>query len=75
MSVPGAGGCSLRADHARVVRKRRTDRLTVELAQMASQVSFARAAGLSRQLADTATLLSGTEAPWVRSSQPGGGDA
>ena len=30
--------------------KRRTDRLTVDLAQMASQVSFARTAGLSRQL-------------------------
>ena len=28
----------------------RTDRLTVDLAQMASQVSFARTAGLSRQL-------------------------
>jgi hypothetical protein len=55
--------------------KRRTDRLTVDLAELGTQVSFARAAELSRQLAgttatagqahnalaDTAALLSGTE--------------
>jgi hypothetical protein len=55
--------------------KRRTDRLTVDLAELGTQVSFARAAGLSRELAgtaatagqahnalaDTAALLSGTD--------------
>jgi hypothetical protein len=33
--------------------KRRTDRLTVDLAELGTQVSFARAAGLSRELAGT----------------------
>jgi hypothetical protein len=55
--------------------KRRTDRLTVDVAELGTQVSFARAAGLSRELAgttatvgqahnalaDTAALLSGTD--------------
>ncbi|MGH3838757.1 MAG: ISH6 family transposase [Pseudonocardiaceae bacterium] len=55
--------------------KRRTDRLTVDLAELGTQVSFARAAGLSRQLApttatagqahnslaDTAALLTGAD--------------
>jgi hypothetical protein len=55
--------------------KRRTDRLTVDLAELGTQVSFARAAGLSRELAgttatagqahnavaDTAALLTGTD--------------
>ncbi|MGH3791635.1 MAG: ISH6 family transposase [Pseudonocardiaceae bacterium] len=55
--------------------KRRTDRLTVDLAELSTQVSFARAAGLSRQLAgttatagqahnalaDTAALLTGAD--------------
>jgi len=55
--------------------KRRTDRLTVSLAELGTQVSFARAAGLSRELAgttatagqahnalaDTAALLTGAE--------------
>ena len=55
--------------------KRRTDRLTVNLAELGTQVSFARAAELSRQLAgttatagqahnalaDTAALLTGTD--------------
>jgi hypothetical protein len=55
--------------------KRRTDRLTVDLAELGTQVSFARAAGLSRELAgttatagqahnalaDTAALLAGTD--------------
>jgi hypothetical protein len=55
--------------------KRRTDRLTVNLAELGTQVSFARAAGLSRELAgttatagkahhalaDTAALLTGTD--------------
>jgi hypothetical protein len=55
--------------------KRRTDRLTVDLAELGTQVSFARAAELSRKLAgttatagqahnavaDTAALLTGTD--------------
>ena len=55
--------------------KRRTDRLTVDLAELSGQVSFARAAGLSRELAgttatagqahnalaDTAALLTGAD--------------
>jgi hypothetical protein len=55
--------------------KRRTDRLMVDLAELGTQVSFAHAAGLSRELAgttatagrahnalaDTAALLSGTD--------------
>jgi hypothetical protein len=55
--------------------KRRTDRLTVDLAELGTQVSFARAAELSRQLAgttatagqahnalaDTAALLAGAD--------------
>ena len=70
--------------------KRRTDRLTVDLAELGTQVSFARAAELSRQLAGTtATPRAGTQRagryrstagrhrrhPGTRALGPGRGDA
>ena len=74
--VPGLrAGVRPATDHAGLSGKRRTDRLTVDLAELGTQVSFARTGQISRQvtgpaatagqahnaLADTAAVLTGAD--------------